>query len=142
MSPGTAESVSTLMQATGWMRAAGFCSSFGDLEGFVFLLSCFVVVVLSLFVAAVLERFSVCLLVFEVFWIAGWGFIWLVLLFLPNFLPTLFFYLLQMGEESARGRETSASDGKGSSRKGREVPGREVLGSSGKGSSGKGREGK
>lgn len=81
------------------MQAAGFCSSFEDLEGFVSLLSCFVVcfvvfvVVLGLFVSAVLERFSVLvfvyLFVFEVILIVGWGFIWLVLLFLPNSL--LFF---------------------------------------------------
>lgn len=93
-----AESVSTQMQATGWMWAAGFCSRFEDLERFVFLLSFVVVVVLfvvlSLFVAVVLERLSVlvfvCLLGFEIFWIAGWGFIWLVLLFLSNSIPTLF----------------------------------------------------
>lgn len=57
-----AESVSTLMQATGWIWAAGFCSSFEDLERLVFLLIFFIVVVfvvLSLFLAAVLERFSV-----------------------------------------------------------------------------------
>lgn len=53
ISPGTAESVSTLMQAAGWMQAAGFCPSSKDSEGFVFLLSCLfvvvVVVVLGLF---------------------------------------------------------------------------------------------
>lgn len=119
MSPSTAESVSTLIQVTGWMQAAGFCSSFEDLDGFVFLLSCFVVVVvvfvivLGLFVAVVLERFSVLvffvvyLFGFEVILNVGWGFIWLVLLFLPNSLP--FFDLLQMVEKRARGRETSSA---------------------------------
>lgn len=101
------------------MQAAGFCSSFEDLDRFVFLLSCFVVVVvvfvivLGLFVAVVLERFSVLvffvvyLFGFEVILIVGWGFIWLVLLFLPNSLP--FFDLLQMVEKCARGRETSSA---------------------------------
>lgn len=77
------------------MWAAGFFSGFEDLEGFVFLLSrVVVVVVLGLLVALVLEKFSglvfAGLLVFEVFLDGGRGSTWLVLLFLPNSLPTLF----------------------------------------------------